>query len=59
MTDVSLSLPGSGLEQEATGRVESGIPTTVSPAPGQTLGHNPLETVPIGETPRLPSALCY
>lgn len=40
-------LPGLGWEPGATGLVESEIPTTASPAPGQTLGHNQWETVPV------------
>lgn len=43
-----LALPESGWEREAAGPVGSKTPTEDSPAPGQTLYRNPLETPPAG-----------
>lgn len=41
------SAPEPGWEPEATDPVESKTPTAASPAPGQILGRNPQETLPV------------
>lgn len=47
METAVFSLPVLGWEQEAAGPVELKTPTAASPAPGQTLLHNPQETLPV------------